>query len=95
MERIVKPEEAFGEKLAELALADQRKNKALAESLCEKLIPARSFCLEPNEVSLLNAVMAGLRRWNGHVATFGYTGVRKRRATICIDMDEIEQPTEK
>lgn len=43
--------------------------------------------LDGKELMLFDALTAGLTDWKGHVASFGYNGVRTRRVTICLNAE--------
>ena len=78
------------EKLSAHHARYKAKNQELARRVAKTMEPFATALTDPKERRFFESLISGVRSWGGHVGTFGYTGVRCRRATICVDMDFVE-----
>lgn len=62
-----------------------RVSNSVADRLADTLPDLRG-----REREFVKSLAAALYRWNGRVASFGHTGVRTRRVTICMDAEKWE-----
>ena len=67
-------------------------NKALAQKVAETMRPFATALTDSRARRFFESALSGMANWSGHVGQFGYTGVRCRRATFCVDMDFVESP---